>query len=66
MTLRRIFNEYILPVVYSSEIWDLNTTIVNVLIVAQQKMEGNMLGITFERQENQCLDFDSTQEPTAS
>ena len=46
---RRIFNEYILPVMtYGSETWSLNEIATNKLAVAQRKMERIMLGITLK------------------
>ena len=46
---RRIFNEYILPVMtYGSETWSLSEIATNKLAVAQRKMERIMLGITLK------------------
>ena len=44
---RKVHNEYVLPVmVYSSETWALKKAHMELLSVAQRKMERIMLGIT--------------------
>ena len=46
-TKRKVFNEYVLPVMmYGSETWALTTANKDLLLVAQRKMERIMLGIT--------------------
>ncbi len=48
---RKVFNEYVLPVMtYGSETWALTTAQSDALAVAQRKMERVMLGITLRDQ----------------
>ncbi|CAH1277638.1 MUC4 [Branchiostoma lanceolatum] len=54
---RKVFNQYILPVMtYGSETWALTTTQMEMLRVAQRKMERIMLGITLrDRRRNSWI-----------
>ena len=48
---KKVFNEYVLPVMtYGSETWALTTAQMDALAVAQRKMERIMLGITLRDQ----------------
>ena len=58
---RKIHNEYVLPVmVYGSETWALKKAHMELLSVAQRKMERIMLGITLrDHKRNTCMDTTS-------
>ena len=50
---RKIFNEYILPVMaYGSDTWALNKAMKGMMTVAQRKMEHIMLGISLGDQKH--------------
>ena len=67
-TIRKVFNEYILPVMtYGSETWALTSSQSELLAVTQRRMERIMLGITLQdrrtniwiRQQNGVTDINA-------
>ena len=58
---KKVHNEYVLPVmVYGSEAWPLKKAHMELLSVAQRKMERIMLGITLQDHKRNTLYLDTT------